>query len=219
MLDLWIPLVRMLFPSPPTSSLPRHRIPLGIRVIWLPSLQNKKLEEKWEMQRRRDKTGSKSWRHVWDAAGSKRQAVCGCAKQTFQTKRVENRMNYLEIGQTLWKCDETITVSAHVLTNSLLGQEGLRGVGSVWIYCRKGRLTLSISKHAEKNISKFSKFSFYLAKKMSRRDFLISRMSTVIREEVSVFPEGSWLSDLQPLSITWMSSSVWRFGAKHFLIR
>lgn len=35
---------------------------------------------------------------------------------------------------------------------------------------------------------------------MSRRDFVISKISTVIIEEVSVSPERSWLSGSQLLS-------------------
>lgn len=44
--------------------------------------------------------GSKSQRHAGEPASSKRQAPPGCVKQTFQTKRVEDGMNYVAVGHS-----------------------------------------------------------------------------------------------------------------------
>lgn len=52
---------------------------------------------------------------------------------------------------------------------------------------------------------------------MPKRDFVISKISTVIIEEDSVSPERSWLSGSQLLSN--LREQLAQFGAKHFLIR
>lgn len=164
-LDLWIPLVRMEnkedrrltlsipshpFPSQTLGSV-RHSCDLAsVLAEWEAGGEVRNAEE--TRQNRQGESEACARRIQLQATGSR-----GCAKQTFQTKRVENRTNYVEIGHSENVTEKT-TVSAHVLT-LFASRRAWRGVFG-YVAEKGGWLSASVSMQEKKFWNSINVFLF-----------------------------------------------------------